>query len=139
MSLKYYLNLMFICTLICWAIFVSVILFVNPEKTGFLGFLLFYSSLFLSILGTGSLLGFILGARLKRRPIFSEVSLAFRRSLWLSMFIIIVLILKRANLFYWWNILLLFLFFLVLEFFCLSIGRKYTYEKSNSSANRPGA
>ncbi|NCO23255.1 hypothetical protein COW09_02340 [bacterium (Candidatus Moisslbacteria) CG12_big_fil_rev_8_21_14_0_65_36_11] len=128
MTLRRYLNLMTICTSLNWLIWLLVIFFVNPEKTGLLGLILFYVSLFLAILGTGSILGFIIGARLKKRPVFVEADISFRRAFLIAIFVISVLFLKGIDLFYWWNTLLLGLFLIILEFFFVSISRKYERE-----------
>ncbi|OIP76516.1 MAG: hypothetical protein AUK09_01785 [Parcubacteria group bacterium CG2_30_36_38] len=119
---------MTICTSLNWLIWLLVIFFVNPEKTGLLGLILFYVSLFLAILGTGSILGFIIGARLKKRPVFVEADISFRRAFLIAIFVISVLFLKGIDLFYWWNTLLLGLFLIILEFFFVSISRKYERE-----------
>jgi len=116
---------MTICTGVNWFFWVLVIFFVNPERTGLLGLILFYASLFLAILGTGSLLGFTVGSRFKKRPIFVEVSISFRRAFFLSIFITAFLLLKDLNLLYWLNILFIALFLIVLEIFFISISRKY--------------
>ncbi|MDD5626235.1 MAG: hypothetical protein PHG83_03650 [Patescibacteria group bacterium] len=125
MTLKKYLNLMTILTIICWLAWVAVIIFINPRGMGLIGFILFYFSLFLAILGAASLLGFIVRTRLNLKPIFVQVELAFRQGIWLGLVIVSMLILKGLDLLRWWNFLFLVLFFVVLEFFFLSSQRKY--------------
>ncbi|MFA6146261.1 MAG: hypothetical protein WC697_02985 [Patescibacteria group bacterium] len=125
MTLKKYLNLMTILTIICWLAWVVVIIFINPRGMGLIGFILFYFSLFLAILGAASLLGFIIRTRLNLKPIFVQVELAFRQGIWLGLVIVSMLILKGLDLLRWWNFLFLVLFFVVLEFFFLSSQRKY--------------
>ena len=88
MTLKKYLNLMGILTLICWLAWVVVLFFINPEKTGLIGFVLFYFSLFLAVLGTASVLGFVVRARLNKSPVFKQVELAFRQGIWLGLLVV---------------------------------------------------
>jgi len=125
MTLKKYLNLMIILTLISWLIWVGVILFINPEYNGILGIILFHFSLFLSILGTLSLLGFLVRSQLGKKPIFKQVGIAFRQALLFSIFVIAVLILKSIGLLYWWNTLFLAIFLIFVEYFFLTSGKVY--------------
>jgi len=125
MTLKKYLNLMGILTLICWLAWVVVLFFINPEKTGLIGFVLFYFSLFLAVLGTASVLGFVVRARLNKSPVFKQVELAFRQGIWLGLLVVGLLLLQGLGLLRWWNGLLLLLFLTFLEFFFLSSRKKY--------------
>ncbi len=125
MTLKKYLNLMSILTGICWLAWVLVIFLVNPARTGFIGFVLFYFSLFLAILGTASVLGFIVRIQLSQKPVFKQVEIAFRQGAWIGLAIVSILLLWGFNLLKWWNTSLLVLFFVALEFFFLSSHRKF--------------
>jgi len=115
MTLKTYLNLMLICTLICWAAWVLSLLVINPEKAGVLGFILFYFSLFLAILGTAAIIGFLIRARLGKTPIFVQVSIAFRQGLWIASIVVFLLLLKGLNLLRWWNFMLFILIIVIIE------------------------
>lgn len=115
MTLRSYLNLMLICTLICWGIWVLSLFLINPEKAGLLGFALFYFSLFLAILGTAAIVGFLIRARLGKTPIFSQVAIAFRQGIWLAAIIVLLLLLKGLNLFRWWNFVLFVLIVVIIE------------------------
>ena len=125
MTLKKYLNLMAILTIICWLAWVFVIFFINPEETGLIGFVLFYFSLFLAILGTVAILGFVIRARLKTGPVFKQVETAFRQGIWLSLLIVGLFLLQGLDVLRWWNGLFLALFLIFLEFFFLSSRKKY--------------
>jgi len=103
MTLKKYLNLMAILTGICWLIFVASIFLMDPENVGFLGFLLFYYSLFLALLGSFSIIGFIIRIRFIKGPVFQQVSISFRQSFWLSLIIVFLLVIKGLGLLHWWN------------------------------------
>ena len=121
MSLRLYLVLMILATALCWSAFASVISIVNPETTNWLGFLLFYLSLFLSLVGTTAIIGFIIRfIGLKHELVLYSVKAAFRQSFLFAFFIIAILFLLAHNLFSWLNVLLLIVGLSVLEFFILS-------------------
>ncbi len=108
-------------TVISWLIFVYVLLSINPEITNWLGFLLFYVSLFLSIIGTSALVGFLFRfVFLKKHIAFRLVKEAFRQSFLFAFLIVISLILLSQDLFTWLNIFFLIISLSVLEFFILS-------------------
>ncbi|MDD2646655.1 MAG: hypothetical protein PHV78_00040 [Patescibacteria group bacterium] len=120
MTLKQYLNLMFICTLICWGVWVLSIFLVNPQNAGILGFVLFYLSLFLAILGSTALVGFLIRARLGKTPIFAQVSIAFRQGIWIALIIIFALLLQSFRLLRWWNVALFALLVIIIEVLILT-------------------
>jgi hypothetical protein len=109
--------------MICWGTWVLSLFLLNPEKAGALGFILFYLSLFLAILGTTAIIGFLVRARLGKTPIFVQVSIAFRQGLWLSGMITVYLILKGLNLLRWWNFTIFVLLIIIIEAMILT-GKK---------------
>lgn len=115
MTLKSYLNLMLICTLVCWGVWTLSLFVINPEKAGILGFILFYFSLFLAVLGTSAIFGFLIRARLGKTPIFSQVAIAFRQGVWVAAIIVFLLLLKGLNLLRWWNFVLFILIVVIIE------------------------
>lgn len=118
MTLKNYLLVMGILTALCWGVFVFIINLVDPEKTNWLGFLLFYASLFLSVFGTAALLGFVVRFKvLKHELAFRVVRLAFKQSLIFACFIICLFLLLAQNLFNWLNLILLVVIFAIWEYF----------------------
>ncbi|MBL7141710.1 hypothetical protein ISS21_01275 [Patescibacteria group bacterium] len=125
MTLKKYLNLMVILTIICWLAWVLLLFFITPVETGLIGFILFYFSLFLAIVGTAAIIGFIIRVRLSRGPVFKQVEVAFRQGIWISLLIVGLILLQGLNLLKWWNGLLLALFLIFLEFFFLSSRKRY--------------
>lgn len=124
MTLRAYIILMAITTLICWITFGIVVWMINPESTNWIGFLLFYLSLFLSLVGTTAIAGFITRfIALKRELVFNSVKEAFRQSFLFSFLIISSLLLLSQNLFTWTNLILLVGGLSVLEFFMLGNNR----------------
>lgn len=121
MTLKKYLNLMLVATLICWGVFVFVLKNINPNITNWLGFGMFYASLFLAVSGTASILGFLVRFWLLRQKLaFYTVKVAFRQAFLFGLLIVTTLILLSKDLFTWFNLILLILILSVLEFFLIS-------------------
>lgn len=121
MTLKNYLFVMSVLTAVCWGIFLFVADLVDPTATNWLGFILFYLSLFLSLSGTSALIGFIFRfVALKKELAFNLVKIAFRQSFLFSIFIIFLLILKSQELFNWINLILLVIVFAILELFFIN-------------------
>lgn len=121
MTLRAYLIIMSITTILCWFAFIFVLWSVNPGITNWIGFLLFYLSLFLSLVGTGALIGFVVRfVGLKHELAFRSVGDAFRQSFLFSFLITAVLFLLSKNLFSWLNLVLLIIGLSVLEFFLIS-------------------
>lgn len=124
MTLKSYLILMILATIICWAIFIFIIFTVNPETTNWIGFLLFYISLFLSLVGASAIIGFIVRfVALKHELAFRSVKHAFRQSFLFAFLITVILFLLSHNLFNWLNMILLIIGLSVWEFFLISYER----------------
>ncbi len=127
MTLKNYLIVMGAMTAVCWGIFILMLNLIDPTATNWLGFLLFYISLFLALSGTAALIGFLIRfVALRRELAFYAVATAFRQSFLFALFIVISLILLSFNLFTWLNIGLLLIIFAILELFIAS------YKKSRN-------
>ncbi|MFA5184785.1 MAG: hypothetical protein WC456_04670 [Patescibacteria group bacterium] len=121
MTLGKYLWVMSVLTAICWGIFFFVASLVDPTATNWLGFLLFYLSLFISLSGTGALVGFFVRfVALRKELAFNLVKVAFRQSFLFSLFVVILLVLKSQNLANWLNLSLLVVIFTILELFLIS-------------------
>ena len=125
MTLKKYLNLMSVLTVCCWLAWILVIFIINPKQTGLIGFVLFYFSLFLAIVGTGSIVGFIIRMKLKNKPVFKQVEISFRQAIWIALLVILIFIFQGLNILRWWNTLFLVLFLIFLELFFLTSGKQY--------------
>ncbi|NCD00610.1 hypothetical protein EOL94_00725 [bacterium] len=129
MTLKKYLTLMVFLTLVCWFSFVFVIKTINPDITNFLGFVLFYATLFLASSGTAAILGFLVRfLALKQKLVFSAVHIAFRQAFLFGVLIVVCLMLLSNGLFNWLNLSLVILVLLLLEVFLIN-NHKNIYEK----------
>lgn len=125
MTLRSYLTIMTITTALCWAAFSFILWMVDPDITNWLGFLLFYLSLFLALSGTAAMAGFIVRfIGLKHELVFKAVKIAFRQSFLFAFLIVAVLFLLSYNLFTWLNLFLLIIGLSGLEFFLISYGSR---------------
>ena len=125
MTLRSYLLIMIGATIICWSSFLVIIFNTDPNKTNWLGFLLFYSCLFLALIGTSTIIGFVIRfITLKYELAFRSVKIAFRQSFLFSFLIIAILFLLAHDLFTWLNLIFLILGLSVLEFFLISYSNK---------------
>jgi hypothetical protein len=112
---------MAIAAALCWGCFLFVINAVNPEMTNWIGFALFYISLFLAIVGTAAIIGFLVRfIFLKKELAHSSVIIAFRQSILFALVLVVSLMLLAKNLFTWLNLVLLIAAISTLEYFLIS-------------------
>ena len=136
MTLRWYLIIMALATVLCWSAFGYIIRTVNPEITNWLGFLLFYLSLFLALIGTMSIIGFIIRfISLKHELAKYSVVVAFRQSFLFAFFIIMVLFLLSHKLFTWLNLIFLIVALSALEFFLLSYRRPISMSNNSDEGD----
>lgn len=125
MTLTRYIILMLAATILCWVAWFLVVVYLDPDTAGWLGFGFFYLALFLSLVGSFALLG--LGFRLyilRNELIFEQVSVSFRQALSFGALVIASLFLESKDLFTWWNELLLVLVLTFIEFAILILKRR---------------
>ncbi|MDD5528232.1 MAG: hypothetical protein PHO56_04685 [Patescibacteria group bacterium] len=124
MTLKNYLILMIAMTLVCWGVFAGVVISINPNTTNWPGFAMFYASLFLSLLGTSTIIGFLFRFwLLKQQLAFRAVGEAFRQSFLFVILILAALFLLSHHLFTWLNIVFLIVGIALLELCLISYSR----------------
>lgn len=125
MTLKIYLLIMGLASAVCWAAFGFIIFTTDPTITNNVGFLLFYSSLFLALTGTIAIIGFVIRFIALRQVLaFKSVKEAFRQSFLFAFAMIIILFWLARNLLNWWNVLFLIVGLSVFELFLLSYKKK---------------
>ncbi len=125
MTFRFYLYIMSFASVAAWIAWIVVTNAVDPFKTGTLGFILFYATLAIALVGTLSLLG--AGIRAWSCP--SEhpsrhTIRSFRQSLILSTLILSVLMMLSAGVLRWWSLFLGVLIAAMIELISLSIQRK---------------
>jgi len=121
MSIKLYITIMLVATLLSWIAWLLILFLVSPTEAGSLGFTFFYVSLFLGLLGTLALVGLLVRhMRTRKKFIVEKVIVSFRQALWLAGLIVVALFLQSQSILTWWNALLLVLIASFLEFFFIS-------------------
>ncbi|MDD4271989.1 MAG: hypothetical protein PHF50_04265 [Patescibacteria group bacterium] len=124
MSLRQYLFIMSATTAFCALVFGYIIWTVNPETTNSIGFLLFYLSLLLLIIGAAAIIGFVIRFIIFRHELaINTVKTAFRQSFFFAGFIVAILFLLARDLLSWLNLSILIIGLSALEFFLLSYGK----------------
>lgn len=119
--MKRYLFLAAFGTVVCWAAWVLVLFNIDPFVSGFIGLASFYLSLFLALLGTFSLLGFLFRRAFPRGQIaFRQIGVSVRQGLFLSLVVVGGLLLRGTGLYTWWNLILFIAGFTLLESFFLT-------------------
>lgn len=134
MTIKKYLIIMSLMTAVCCLMWLYILWTVDPEATNWIGFVLFYSSLFVSLVGVFALAGFV--ARfviLKQGLAFRLVKEAFRQSFLFAVLVSASLFLLSKHLFSWLNLFLLVVSLSLLEFFWIN----YTERKVSSQTLNP--
>lgn len=108
-------------TTICVGVFASVLFVIDPFSTNYVGFVLFYVSLFLSLSGVFSIFGFAARFIVFRQALaFRLVADAFRQAILLSLTLCAALFLLSKDLFNWINFILLLGAAAILEYILLS-------------------
>ena len=105
MTLRQYIIIMSIATAFCWIAWFLVLKNIDPYQGGNAGFVFFYLSLLLALVGTFSIVIFLMRRLFFRTPlpIFRHVQKSFHNSFFLSSVIIILLFLQGKNYLRWWN------------------------------------
>lgn len=125
MTLRNFLVFLSFAGLASWAAWALVVVYIDPTASGSIGLGVFYSSFFLALLATFTLLG-ILGrivARVYKKEhyvVFRFLVPAVRQSVWLSLLAVISLWLLAVDLFSIWAVTALLFGFILLEAFYLS-------------------
>lgn len=108
MPFKKYIILIAISTIISFFSFIFVVTRVDPTNTNAIGFVLFYATLFFTLIGTLSL--FMIATRwifVKNLALFTNITRSFRQATLFSIIIVSFLLLKSFDLLDWWNVILI--------------------------------
>jgi len=126
MNLRQYIATMLFATILCWLSWVFVITNVDPFTTPISGFAFFYGSLFLSVMGTLSLIFFLFYKLFgeKNLPMFRYVEVSFRQAMFLSLFVILALFLQGQNYLNMVTASLLLVIFVLIVSFNISVKYK---------------
>ncbi len=115
MTLRQYLTIMGIASLVCWAALVFVMIHINPYEASIASFFFFYASMFLALFGTSAIVSYLLHVKFGNEeiPIFRFVSRSFRDAILLSSVVVTLLFLRQLHVLNIWTgtIFLLLLIF----------------------------
>jgi len=121
MTLRKYLIILTACTFLCWATWFAVLYYTNPVSSGWGGYAFFYLSLFVSLVGTFSLIGFtIRSMRKKEEVLYKKIDISSRQSIVFSLLVIVALILQSQRFLTWWNFIILIALISLIEIFFVS-------------------
>jgi hypothetical protein len=121
MSLRAYLTTMILATVGSALCLTAVVLLISPDQNNVLGMALFYTAMFLTVMGTASILGFVVRfVLLKKRLVAHVVIISFRQAFLIAFLTVTVLILLSQRLFSWLNMGFLIVGFTTLEFLLIS-------------------
>ena len=114
---------MIFATLLCWASWGFVIINVDPFESSAFGFSFFYVSMFLALIGTGSLILFSLYRLIEkdRLPLFRYVQKSFREAVIVAAFGVGFLFLRGSGWLTLWSGLILATLFVLIVSFSISL------------------
>jgi len=108
-------------SLILWLAFSFIAVVIEPDTVNWIGMLFFYSSLFLALSGTFTLLGFFIRYSILKKGLSLHISKkSFRQSFLLSSLIVSVLFMLSQSLFSWLNVIIIILILSFLEYIFMS-------------------
>jgi hypothetical protein len=127
MTFRDYILVMALATAAAWLGWVVVVYTIDPTMTGTLGFIFFYLTLSVALLGTLSIIGAAVRIWTKREELVSRhVSRSFRQAVLLSTLFVGSLYLLSRGLLTWWVMLLLVVALALVELAFLSAQRQRT-------------
>ncbi len=133
MTLTKYVLIVLSATILAWVGFAVILSQINPETAGMDGFILFYVSLFLALLGSFALMGLSIRLHTQQHHLpYYLVLLSFRQAIFFSVLVVGALLLQSHRVLYWWDMVLLVAVLTVLEFFALKIRRRPTNARASS-------
>jgi hypothetical protein len=125
MSLRAYLTVMSLATVLALSTLALIIFRVDPDASGAFGHSLFYVSLFFSVVGAFSLLGLLVRIAVRADEIVSRLAFAsFRQSLIVAALAVLALVLYKNQMLVWWNAIILAAAATLVEFFIISLKQK---------------
>lgn len=117
MSLSVYLWGVRLITLLSFSAWIGIVVAVDPQKAGTIGMILFFSSLFASMLGVFTLLLTSVYRRaLGEVSALHHLGSAFRQAFLLALFSIGIVFFQKERILTWWDSALLFAAILLIEY-----------------------
>lgn len=122
MSARWYALFMLLGTVICWIAWTLVIRSTDPTTAPWFIFFFFYASLFLALLGTFALLGFLWRIWQHRETVvlLRHVRKTFRQGIFFAALLTGSIYLKAHGWLSWWSLLLVIFILVIVESLFLS-------------------
>ena len=114
MKLPVYLAGLILAVLLAGACLAAILIYFNPNDSGWEIFILFYFSLFISLTSLFSLIGWLIRrfSRKRKSPLplsqaFHNLEISFRQGILLAIILSVVLILQSERILFWWYLIIL--------------------------------
>jgi len=125
MTTRKYLVYLTLITVIAWILWVMVVKYIDPTTGSTLALLLFYLSLFFSLAGSFTIMGYFLRMLTAGREVTRHrLSISGRQGILFSVLVVISLILKANNQLNWLTVVITILILSLIEFLFLSLSGK---------------
>lgn len=125
MSLKKYLMLMTATTIVAYILVAAIVYNFDPFEAGLIIIIFFYASVMLALIGTFSVLGFLMRHLFDRNGvIFRQVITSFRQSIWLSSLLVISILMYQRGVFSMVTVSLLIIALGILELYFITRNAK---------------
>lgn len=126
MSLRVYLILLALSSVLCWSAFILTLTGTNPTQGGQTALLAFYLSFSFALLSTLSLIGYALRRYLSRNESkYQLIRTAFRQAFLVTSVLAAAAVLQTARLLSSWDVVLLLLIAVLLELYLRSYARPH--------------
>jgi hypothetical protein len=123
MVFSFYVFGIFLAAVLGWASWIVVINNLSPFISGSLALTLFYSSLFVALTGTFSILNYYLRISVSKSGEHAHhLNASLRQGSLLSIMILVGLAFQRLRVLTWWDALLLLVIILLIEYYFMSRG-----------------
>ena len=124
MTVRLFISGAILTAISSWAIWGLVINYLDPQRAGSLGYILFFLSLFLAVASTAALIGHVLRRIITPGQLATyAVRPALRQGIMLGIFLDLLLILQLAHLYKWWLAVIAIILFITTELIFLSYGQ----------------
>jgi len=117
MTLRQYLFLMSLGTILCFVAWLFVIFNIDPNQADNLSFIFFYTSLFLFLLGVISIINLLIKTKILKSEevVFRHVKRTFRQGVIVAALVVFLLLLQQYRYLTWWNLIIFILLVILIE------------------------
>jgi len=127
MTLRQYLFLMFLGTMMCSVAWLFIVFNIDPTNADSFSFIFFYASLFLSLLGFVSIISLWIKIKLLKSEevVFRHVKRTFRQGAITATLVVALLLLQQYRYLTWWNLIIFVILGILIEMIIFS-SRKFS-------------